>query len=159
MTDDTYTHRKEVYGFRGASTSQGDSLCAGSVARRPGMASHRSITTGTTTPAAGQRPASGGTARDARERPGGGLLKRAALYARVSTDKQEREETVASPVDLLPQAAAAHGSAVLPGKVCIAAGISGTRLNRPALERLRNRVAAGAFEVVRGTAPDCLARR
>ena len=28
-------------------------------------------------------------------------LKRAALYARVSTEKQEREETIASQVDLL----------------------------------------------------------
>ena len=34
-------------------------------------------------------------------------LKHAALYARVSTEKQEREDTVASQVDLLYQAATA----------------------------------------------------
>ena len=60
-----------------------------------------------------------------------------SLYARVSTDKQEREETVASQVDLLQQAAATHGYAVLPGNVCIDDGISGTRLDRPAAESER----------------------
>jgi site-specific DNA recombinase len=53
----------------------------------------------------------------------------------VSTDKQEREETVASQVDLLQQAAEAHGYAVLPGNGFIDDGISGMRLDRPALER------------------------
>jgi predicted site-specific integrase-resolvase len=70
------------------------------------------LTTGTTAPAAAQSSASCVTARDAREESGGGLLKRAALYARVSTDTQEREETVASQVDLLQQAAETHGYAV-----------------------------------------------
>jgi site-specific DNA recombinase len=77
----------------------------------------------------------------------------------VSTDKQEREETVASQVDLLQQAAETHGYAVLPGNVFIDDGISGTRLDRPALERLRDLAAEGAFEVVLVTAPDRLARR
>lgn len=99
------------------------------------MAGNQSLTTGTTAPAAAQSSASCVTARDAREESGGGLLKRAALYARVSTDKQEREETVASQVDLLQQAAEAHDYAVLPGNVFIDDGISGTRLDRPALER------------------------
>jgi predicted site-specific integrase-resolvase len=99
------------------------------------MAGNQSITTGTTAPAAAQSPASCVTARDAREESGRGLLRRAALYARVSTDKQEREETVASQVDLLQEAAAAHGYEVLPGNVFIDDGISGTRLDRPALER------------------------
>jgi site-specific DNA recombinase len=53
----------------------------------------------------------------------------------VSTDKQEREETVASQVDLLQEAAETHGYEVLPGNVFIDDGISGTRLDRPALER------------------------
>ena len=99
------------------------------------MAGNQSITTGTTAPAAAQSPASSVPARDARQESSGGLLSRAALYARVSTDKQEREEPVASQVDLLQQAAAAHGYAVLPGNVCIDDGISGARLDRPALER------------------------
>jgi site-specific DNA recombinase len=123
------------------------------------MAGHQSLTTGTTAPAAAQSPASYVTAGDAREESGGGLLKRAALYARVSTDKQEREEPVASQVDLLQQAAETYGYAVLPGNVFIDDGISGTRQDRPALERLRDLAAEGAFEVVLVTAHDRLARR
>jgi len=77
----------------------------------------------------------------------------------VSTDKQEREETVASQVDLLQQTATARGYEVLPGNVFIDDGVSGTRLDRPALERLRDLAAEGAFEVLLVTAPDRLARR
>jgi hypothetical protein len=98
MTDDKHTHRREADGVRGSSTSRGDSLCEGSMSRWEGayMAGNQSITTGTTAPAAAQSPASSVPARDARQESSGGLLSRAALYARVSTDKQEREETVAS---------------------------------------------------------------
>ena len=77
----------------------------------------------------------------------------------MSTDKQEREETVASQVDLLQQTAEAHGYEVLPGNVCIDDGISGMRLDRPAPEGLRDVAAEGAFEVVLVTAPARLARR
>jgi site-specific DNA recombinase len=81
------------------------------------------------------------------------------LYARVSTDKQEREETIASQVDWLQQTAQARGYEVLPGNLFIDDGVSGTRLDRPALERLRDLAAEGAFEVVLVTAPDRLACR
>ena len=87
------------------------------------------------------------------------VLKRAALYARVSTEKQEREETVASQVDLLYQAAAASGCDIAPTSVFIDDGVSGARLDRPALDRLRDLAAEGAFEVLLGTVPDRLARR
>jgi site-specific DNA recombinase len=86
-------------------------------------------------------------------------LKRAALYARVSTEKQEREETVASQVDLLYKAAAAAGYDIAPTSVFIDDGVSGSRLDRPALDRLRDLVAEGTFEVLRVTVPDRLARR
>jgi len=86
-------------------------------------------------------------------------LKRTALYARVSTEKQEREETVASQVDLLYQAAAAAGYDIAPTSVFIDEGVSGTRLDRPALDRLRDLAAEGAFEVLLVTVPDRLARR
>jgi len=86
-------------------------------------------------------------------------LKRAALYARVSPEKQEREDTVASQVDLLPKAAAASGYDIAPTSVFIDAGVSGARLDRPALDRLRDRAAAGAFAVLLVTVPDRLARR
>jgi hypothetical protein len=98
-------------------------------------AGHQRMTTGTTAPAAAPSPASWVTAGDARAESGGGLLKRAARYARVSPDTPERADTVASQVDLLQQAAETYGDAVLPGHVCIDDGIRGTRLERPALER------------------------
>src|SRR4051812_33575794 len=94
------------------------------------------------TPAAGQR-----------------VLKRAALYARVSTEKQEREDTVASPVDLLYKAAITSGYDIAPTSVFIDEGVSGARLDRPALDRLRDLAAEGAFEVLLVTVPDRLARR
>jgi predicted site-specific integrase-resolvase len=99
------------------------------------MASDRAVTTGATAPAAAYGPASGAPARDATQASGGRCLKRAALYARVSTEKQEREETIASQVDVLYQTAAAHGYDVAPGSVFIDDGVSGTRLDRPALDR------------------------
>jgi site-specific DNA recombinase len=122
------------------------------------MASYRDITQGATT-ATVQGPASSTPARNTPQVAGGRGLTRAALYARVSTDKQEREETVASQVDLLRQTAAARGYEILPGNVFIDDGVSGTRLDRPALERLRDLAAESAFEVVLVTAPDRLARR
>lgn len=123
------------------------------------MASHRAFTAGATAIPAAHYPRSQASARDATQASRGRALTRAALYARVSTDKQEREETVASQGDLLRQTAAARGYEILPGNVFIDDGVSGTRLDRPALERLRDLAAEGAFEVVLVTAPDRLARR
>jgi site-specific DNA recombinase len=123
------------------------------------IASDRAVTTRITATAAAHGLASNVPTRDTPQASGRRCLKRAALYARVSTDKQKREETVASQVDLLPQTAEASGYEVLPGNVFIDDGISGTRLDRPALERLRDLVAEGVFEVLLVTAPDRLARR
>ena len=123
------------------------------------MASHRAFTAGATTTPAAQSPGARASAGDATQASGGRSLTRAALYARVSTEKQEREETVASQVDLLQQTAKARGYEVLPGNLFIDDGVSGTRLDRPALERLRDLAAEGAFEVLLVTAPDRLARR
>ena len=122
------------------------------------MASYRGITQGATT-APAQGLASSPSARNTSQVSGGRGLTRAALYARVSTEKQEREETVASQVALLQQTAEARGYDVLPGNVFIDDGVSGTRLDRPALERLRDLAAEGTFDVLLVTAPDRLARR
>jgi site-specific DNA recombinase len=123
------------------------------------MASDRVITTGAAMPASAYGAAAGAPARDVPQASHNQFLTRAALYARVSTEKQEREETVASQVDQLYQTAVARGYDIAPGSVFIDDGVSGTRLDRPALERLRDLVAEGAFEVVLVTAPDRLARR
>src|SRR5687767_919367 len=99
-------------------------------------------------PAAPESPAAGETS-----------LTRAALYARVSTEKQEREDTVASQVELLYQAAAEAGYDIMPTSVFIDEGVSGSRLDRPALDRLRDLAAEGVFEAILVTMPDRLARR
>jgi len=66
---------------------------------------------------------------------------------------------VASQVDLLHKAAAASGYDIAPTSVFIDEGVSGARLDRPALDRLRDLAAEGAFEVLLVTVPDRLARR
>ncbi|MDP9374765.1 MAG: recombinase family protein [Chloroflexota bacterium] len=82
----------------------------------------------------------------------------AAGYARVSTGKQEGEATIASQRALLRQTAAERGYA-LPEEFLFADdGYTGARLDRPALDRLRDLAADGAFEVVLVSAPDRLAR-
>ena len=73
------------------------------------MASYRAFTAGATTTPTAQSHGPCASARDTRSTARGRDLMRAALYARVSTDKQEREETIASQVDLLQQTAQARG--------------------------------------------------
>ena len=86
-------------------------------------------------------------------------MKRAALYARVSTDKQEREETIESQLDALYHAVEADAYEVPPGGVFVDEDASGARLDRPALDRLRDLAAEGVFEAVLVWSPDRLARR
>ncbi len=88
-----------------------------------------------------------------------GAMKRAALYARVSTDKQEREETIESQIDALQHAVAVGAYEVPAGGVFVDENASGTRLDRPALDRLRDLAAEGAFDAVLVWSPDRLARR
>ncbi len=92
------------------------------------MASYRTTPTHSAAPAARPRPTR--TLSGAPPTPAAGQrgLKRAALYARVSTEKQEREDTVASQVDLLYQAAATSGYDIAPTSVFIDEGVSGARL-------------------------------
>ena len=82
----------------------------------------------------------------------------AALYARVSSEKQEQEQTVASQLDALYHAADARGYALTAELVFVDEGYSGARLDRPGLERLRDVVATGTVAAVLVYAPDRLAR-
>lgn len=82
----------------------------------------------------------------------------AALYARVSTEKQEKEETIASQLAALHERATAEGYTVPAEYVFCDEGFSGARLDRPALDRLRDLAAEGAFAAVLVYAPDRLAR-
>jgi DNA invertase Pin-like site-specific DNA recombinase len=90
--------------------------------------------------------------------PSGLPLKLAALYARVSSDQQEKEQTIASQVDALQQAAHERGYHLAPELLFTDEGYTGARLDRPALDRLRDLAAEGAFEAVFVYTPDRLAR-
>jgi site-specific DNA recombinase len=85
--------------------------------------------------------------------------RRVALYARVSTDKQSHEGTIASQVTSLCQQIEADGEIVDPQLSFIDDGVSGRTLVRPALERLRDQAAAGAIDRLYVLTPDRLARR
>jgi site-specific DNA recombinase len=81
---------------------------------------------------------------------------KAAIYARVSTERQAERGTIASQVDALRAHVAAAGDE-------LAAeyrddGHSGARLDRPGLDTLRDAAEAGLFEVVWCLSPDRLAR-
>jgi site-specific DNA recombinase len=81
---------------------------------------------------------------------------RVALYARVSTERQEQLGTIASQLEAL-RAAAAHDELQVIEEF-VDAGHSGARLDRPALDRLRDAAQAGLFEQVLVLAADRLAR-
>lgn len=83
---------------------------------------------------------------------------RVALYARVSSGRQEKERTIASQLEALRDYAAAHGHEIVPGGEFLDDGFSGAILDRPALDRLRDEAQAGAFEAVLVQSPDRLAR-
>jgi site-specific DNA recombinase len=82
-----------------------------------------------------------------------------ALYARVSTEQQARDATIASQVAALREHIAADGRQLEPDRAYLDEGYSGSSLLRPALERLRDAVAAGDIERLYVHTPDRLARR
>jgi site-specific DNA recombinase len=81
-----------------------------------------------------------------------------ALYARVSTSQQQHEGTVESQRRSLKQHIQHHGWSLLPEHEYIDDGISGARLDRPALDRLRDAARRGEFDAVVILSPDRLAR-
>jgi site-specific DNA recombinase len=83
----------------------------------------------------------------------------AAIYARVSSERQRQDQTIGSQTVGLRELAAERGLLVTEDLVFEDEGFSGASLQRPALERLRDRAAEGAFEILLCHAPDRLARR
>ena len=82
-----------------------------------------------------------------------------ALYARVSSESQARDNTIASQVTALRERIAADGFQLEPDHNYVDEGYSGAILFRPALERLRDAIAGGQVERIYVHAPDRLARR
>jgi site-specific DNA recombinase len=83
----------------------------------------------------------------------------AAIYARVSSEQQAQQQTIASQVEALRQRVRQDGL-TLPEELCfLDEGASGSTLLRPALERLRDQAAAGAIDRLYVHSPDRLARK
>jgi len=84
---------------------------------------------------------------------------RVAFYARVSSDRQAKAGTIASQVETLRQHIGAESGVLLAPQDCYSDdGYSGEVLCRPALERLRDRCAAGCLDRLYILSPDRLAR-
>jgi site-specific DNA recombinase len=81
-----------------------------------------------------------------------------ALYARVSTSQQQQESTIESQRRLLKESIQQHDWGLLPEHEYIDDGVSGARLDRPALDRLRDAARRGEFDAVVILSPDRLAR-
>ena len=81
---------------------------------------------------------------------------RVGLYARVSTERQQERGTIGSQLEALRAAARADGHEVI--EEFIDNGYSGARLDRPALDRLRDAAEAGVLDGVLCLCVDRLAR-
>ena len=90
---------------------------------------------------------------------GEGLSVRAAIYARVSSDQQAQQGTIASQVEALRERARTDGLALEEERCFIDDGYTGGTLVRPALERLRDVAWAGGFQRLYVHSPDRLARK
>ncbi|MCA1697604.1 MAG: recombinase family protein [Actinobacteria bacterium] len=88
-----------------------------------------------------------------------GRARVAAIYARVSSERQRQEQTIQSQTAGLRELAEQRELLVPEELIFEDDGFSGVSLQRPALERLRDRAFEGSFEVVLCHAPDRLARR
>lgn len=88
-----------------------------------------------------------------------GISLRAALYARVSSELQTQQKTIASQVEAIESRLCDDSVTCDPDLRFIDEGYSGASLIRPALERLRDQAAAGAIDRLYVHAPDRLARK
>jgi site-specific DNA recombinase len=88
-----------------------------------------------------------------------GQMRVAAIYARVSSERQRQEQTIQSQTAALRELAQQRELLVAEEFIFEDDGFSGASLQRPALERLRDRAFDGCFEVLLCHAPDRLARR
>src|ERR1700752_1177006 len=86
-------------------------------------------------------------------------MKMAAIYARVSSEQQREEHTIASQTEALIEFAKTHELEVPKEWVFEDEGYSGTTLERPGLERVRDLAAEGQIQVVLVYSPDRLSRK
>lgn len=84
---------------------------------------------------------------------------RGGLYARVSSEQQAQQNTIASQLEALKQRIQEDGIVVEEELCFVDEGYSGSTLLRPSLERLRDVAAAGALDRLYVHSPDRLARK
>ena len=87
------------------------------------------------------------------------LMKVAAIDARVSSDQQKEEKTIASQTAALVEFARSEGYSVSVEWGFQDEGYSGASLVRPGLERVRDLAAGGEIQAVLALAPDRLSRK
>ena len=87
------------------------------------------------------------------------MTRPAAIYARVSSDRQKENHTICSQLAALEEYACSHGFLVPPEWRFQDEGYSGAILLRPGLEALRDLAAAGHIEAVLVYSPDRLSRK
>jgi len=86
-------------------------------------------------------------------------MKTAAIYARVSSDQQREDKTIASQTAVLKAFASSQGYSVPVEWIFEDEGFSGATLVRPGLERVRDLVAEGQIQAVLVLSPDRLSRK
>lgn len=85
-------------------------------------------------------------------------MEQVALYARVSTPQQMEEATIESQIAAIETYAAEQGYSISPEHYYLDQAVSGGRLDRPQLNRLRDMAPEGHFDTVLCLSPDRLAR-
>jgi site-specific DNA recombinase len=84
---------------------------------------------------------------------------RAAIYARVSTSRQARDQSIGQQVERLKTHTGQEGWTLEEERLYLDEGYSGASLNRPGLDALRDAAAMAEFDVLLVSAPDRLARK
>jgi len=84
------------------------------------------------------------------------ITKKVALYVRVSSEKQEKEKTIQSQLDVLREICKEKGLDII--KEYSDNGYSGSLLQRPALDELRDDAKNGLFDTLYIYSPDRLSR-
>lgn len=84
---------------------------------------------------------------------------RAAIYARVSSSKQSEEKTIDSQIEVLMEYAEKHAFDVPEGWIFKDDGITGSTIQRPALDNLRDLISSGSPDILLIYHPDRLARK
>lgn len=72
----------------------------------------------------------------------------AGLYARVSTGRQEQEETIDSQIEEIKLRIESDGNLLSPENIYIDDGWTGEMLQRPGLDAMRDAAMAGAFQIL-----------